>query len=170
VLFAFVLIASTLGVETILGAFIAGALVAFVLREKTVLEAKIAALGHGLFIPIFFVVGVRFDPRVLSLDALRQAGLLLGIVAVVKIVPALVFAPRALGLRERLAAGSLLAAPLTLLVALASIGLRLGAITPSEEATFLLLALALSVGFPVLFRALVPAADPATAPAPATLP
>jgi hypothetical protein len=40
---------------------IAGALMAVVLREKHVLESKIAALGHGLFIPIFFVVvGIRF--------------------------------------------------------------------------------------------------------------
>jgi Kef-type K+ transport system membrane component KefB len=161
VLFAFVLIASSLGVEAILGAFIAGALVAFVLREKSVLEHKIAALGHGLFIPIFFVVvGVRFDPRVLTVEALQQAGLLVGVVAVVKMVPALAFAPRALGLRDRLAAGSLLAAPLTLLVAIASIGLRLGVITAAEQATFLLLALVLSVGFPVLFRALVPASAP----------
>lgn len=156
VMFAFVLIASTLGVEAILGAFIAGALVSFVLREKTVLEAKIAALGHGLFIPIFFVVvGVRFDPRVLTVDAVRQAALLGGVIAIVKIVPALVCAPRELGLRERLASGALLAAPLTLLVALAEIGMRLGVITATEEATFLLLALVLSIGFPIVFRLLL---------------
>lgn len=156
VLFAFVVIAAALGVEPILGAFIAGALVAFVLREKSVLESKIAALGHGLFIPIFFVVvGVRFDPRALTVAAIRQAALLGAAAAAVKLVSSLVFAPRALGLRERLAAGSLLAAPLTLLVAIASIGIRLGAITTTEEASFLLLAIALSVGFPSLFRVLV---------------
>jgi Kef-type K+ transport system membrane component KefB len=158
VMFAFVVIAATLGVEPILGAFIAGALVAFVLREKSVLESKIAALGHGLFIPIFFVVvGVRFHPRVLTADAVRQAALLGGVIAAVKLVPSLLFAPRQLGLRDRLAAGSLLAAPLTLLVAIATIGVRVGAITATEEATFLLLALLLSVGFPVVFRVLAPA-------------
>jgi Kef-type K+ transport system membrane component KefB len=157
VLFAFVVIAGTLGVEPILGAFIAGALVAFVLREKSVLESKIAALGHGLFIPIFFVVvGVRFDPRVLTFDAIRRAAALAGVIAVVKIASSLVCAPRALGLRERLAAGSLLAAPLTLLVAIATIGRRLDAIAATDEATFLLLALSLSVGFPVVYRALLP--------------
>lgn len=162
VMFAFVVIAATLGVEAILGAFIAGALVSFVLREKSVLEAKMAALGHGLFIPIFFVVvGVRFDPRVLTVDALRYTALLAGVVAVVKLVPPLVCAPRELGLRDRLASGALLAAPLTLLVALAEIGIRAHVITPTEEATFLLLAIVLSVGFPILFRALVraPAAE-----------
>jgi Kef-type K+ transport system membrane component KefB len=155
VMFAFVVIAATLGVEPILGAFIAGALVAFVLREKSVLESKIAALGHGLFIPIFFIViGVRFDPGVLDVPALKAAGVLIGIITAVKIVPSLIVAPSELGLRERLAAGCLLAAPLTLLVAIASIGSRLHAITPTQEATFLLLALVLSIGFPIVFRLL----------------
>lgn len=155
VMFAFVLIAATLGVEAILGAFIAGALVAFVLREKHVLESKIAALGHGLFIPIFFiVVGLRFDPRVLDLHALREAGVLVLIVAAVKIVPSLLTAPRDLGLRQRLAAGALLSAPLTLVVAIAAIARRLGAIGPAQEGTFILLAIVLSVGFPIVFRVL----------------
>lgn len=156
VMFAFVLIAATLGVEPILGAFLAGALVAFVLRERAALESKIAALGQGLFIPIFFVViGVRFDPRVLDFPAIRATALLVAMVAAVKIVPVLACAPRELGLRDRLAAGSLLAAPLTLLVAIAAIGARLHAITPVQESSFLLLAIVLSIGFPIVFRLLV---------------
>jgi Kef-type K+ transport system membrane component KefB len=155
VMFGFVVIAESLGVEAILGAFIAGALVAFVLREKLVLESKIAALGHGLFIPIFFiVVGVRFDPRLLDVDAVREALVLFLIVAAVKVVPALAFAPRALGLRDRLAAGSLLAAPLTLVVAIASIGRHLGVVSAAREASLVLLAISLSVAFPVAFRSL----------------
>lgn len=153
VMFGFVVVAATLGVEAILGAFIAGALVAFVLREKHALEAKIAALGHGLFIPIFFiVVGVRFDPRLLTLPALRDALVFVLIVATVKLVPTMIFSPRELGLRERFAAGSLLSAPLTLVVAIAAIGRRLGALDAAHEASFLLLAILLSVGFPVVFR------------------
>jgi Kef-type K+ transport system membrane component KefB len=156
VMFGFVVIAATLGVEAILGAFIAGALVAFVLREKKVLESKISALGHGLFIPIFFtVVGVRFDPRLVNVDAVREAGTLVLVVAAIKIIPTLPFAPPSLGLRERFAAGALLSAPLTLVVAIASIGRRLDAITPAREATFVLLAILLSIGFPIVFRVLV---------------
>ncbi len=159
VMFAFVLIAAGLGVEPILGAFIAGALMAFVLREKTMLESKIAALGHGLFIPIFFiVVGVRFDPRLLDIAAVRDAFALLVVVAAVKIIPSLLFAPRPIGFRERTAAACLLAAPLTLVVAIATIGVRLGAIHEREQASFVLLAIALSVGFPTLFRVVAPAA------------
>lgn len=155
VMFGFVVIAASLGVEAILGAFIAGALVAFVLREKHALESKIAALGHGLFIPIFFiVVGVRFDPRLLTAGAVREAVGFAAIVAAVKIIPSLLAAPRELGLRARFAAGSLLAAPLTLVVAIATIGRRLGAIDEAREASFLLLALLLSLGFPIVFRLL----------------
>jgi len=156
VMFAFVVVAAMLGVEAILGAFIAGALVAFVLREKSTLESKISALGHGLFIPIFFIViGVRFNARVLTLQALRDALVFCAIVAAVKIIPAIVSSPRELGLRERFAAGTLLSAPLTLLVAIAAIGRRLGTLDSTREATFLLLAILLSVGFPIIFRALV---------------
>lgn len=161
VMFAFVVIAAMLGVEAILGAFIAGALVAFVLREKSAIESKIAALGHGLFIPIFFVVvGVRFDPRVLDMHAVRDAALLAVVVGTVKILPAAICAPRELGVRERLAAGSLLAAPLTLVVAIAAIGRELGALDPSREATFLLLAILLSIGFPIVFRLLAGGGPP----------
>jgi Kef-type K+ transport system membrane component KefB len=156
VMFAFVVVAAMLGVEAILGAFIAGALVAFVLREKSTLESKISALGHGLFIPIFFiVVGVRFNPRVLTAEAVREALFFAAVVGAVKIVPTLISSPRELDLRARFAAGALLAAPLTLLVAIASIGRRLGTIDPKREATFLLLALVLSVGFPIIFRGLL---------------
>lgn len=156
VMLAFVVMAASLGVEAILGAFIAGALVAFVLREKAALESKIAALGHGLFIPIFFVVvGIRFDPRLLDRGAVEYAFVLALVAAAVKLLPALVFAPRELGPRDRLATGTLLAAPLTLIVAIAAIGRRLGAIDTRREASLVLLALVLSVGFPIVFRSLV---------------
>lgn len=155
VMLAFVVVAATLGVEAILGAFIAGALVAFVLREKSTLESKISALGHGLFIPIFFiVVGMRFNLRVLTATAVRDALIFAGVVAAVKFLPTLVSSPRELGFRARLAAGALLSAPLTLLVAIATIGRRLGTLDASREATFVLLALILSVAFPILFRAM----------------
>lgn len=152
-MFLFVVLAHVFGVEAILGAFMGGALVGFVLHEKHALEAKIGALGQGLFIPIFFVVvGVRFAPNALDLRALGYAASIVALVGIVKIVPALVFAGRELGIRERLAAGTLFAAPLTLVVAVAAIGRRLEAIDEREEASFILVAVALSVLFPSLFK------------------
>ncbi len=171
VMLGFVVMAAILGVEAILGAFLAGALVSIVLHEKRALEDKIAALGHGLFIPVFFVVvGVRFAPELLDLAAVRDALVLVAIAAVVKLVPALAFAPRELGLVDRIASGCLLAAPLTLVVAIAAIGRELGLISPRREASFVLVAVLVSIVFPVLFRrvrALSPRGEPVPAEEPA---
>lgn len=156
IMLAFVVFMKLFDIEAILGAFLAGTLVGFVLREKHALEKKVAALGHGLFIPVFFtVVGVRFDPRALDVPALRQAAMLVGLAFCVKIGPALIFGPRALSFRSRLAAGALLAAPLTLVVAIGAVGRELGAVGAAEAAAFVLVALVLSIVFPALYRVLM---------------
>ena len=163
IMFAFVAFMRLFGIEAILGAFLAGTLVGFVLREKHPLERKVAALGHGLFIPVFFtIVGVRFDPRALDRDAVMLAGALVGLAAAAKLVPALAFGPRALSLRDRLAAGALLSAPLTLVVAIGAVGRELGVVNGTEAAAYVLTALVLSVVFPPLFRLFVRSSKPAT--------
>jgi trk system potassium uptake protein TrkA len=152
---AFVIVAAGLGVEQILGAFIAGVLFAFVLREREALERKVAALGNGLFIPIFFVlVGVRFHPGSLSWHRLGEAGLLLVVAGVVKLGPLLFLGHPELGLRQRAAAAALLSAPLTLVVAITAVGERLGLLDAGDQATLLLLALFLSILYPLIFRLL----------------
>ncbi len=159
IMFAFVVFMKLFGVEAILGAFIAGALVGFVLRDKVALEHKVAALGHGLFIPVFFtMVGIRFDPRALDGAAIRTAAMLIGITFAVKLVPTLLFAPRALSFRKRLAAGALLSAPLTLVVAIGTVGHEIGVVDTRSLASFVLVALVLSVVFPAVYRVL--ARDP----------
>lgn len=153
---AFVLMSAIFGVEPILGAFIAGALVSFVLRQKHSLESKIAAVGHGFFVPIFFVmVGVRFNARVLDLESLKQALVLSGFAFAAKLVPNLLFSWRELGFRQRFAAGSLLSAPLTLVVAIAGIGHELHRIDDRQNATLLLMGMMVSVVLPIVFKLLV---------------
>ena len=68
-----VALASELGLEIILGAFLAGAIVTLVDmdREMThpLFRTKLEAIGFGVFIPVFFVTsGVRYD-----LDALLDS-------------------------------------------------------------------------------------------------
>lgn len=153
IMLAFVAISSLAGVESILGAFLGGTLLSFVLRQKEVLEGKIAALGNGLFIPIFFiVVGVRFDASALDRATVKQAAILAAAAAVCKLVPSLLIAPRGMSLRERFGTGCLLLAPLTLIVAMAAIGRSLGLINAANQASLVLLAILLSVSFPVLFK------------------
>ena len=158
VMLAFVAISALAGVEPILGAFLGGMLVGFVLRQKEVLEGKIAALGNGLFIPIFFiVVGVRFDASALDRSAVLYAAVLAGTAGLCKIVPALLIAPVGFSLRERLATGCLLSAPLTLVVAIAAIGRSLGLIPASVQASLVLVGILVSLTFPVLFKLVAPA-------------
>jgi Kef-type K+ transport system membrane component KefB len=68
------------GLEVVLGAFLAGAMVSLLDREKAVkatgLQEKLEGIGFGIFIPIFFVAGgvisVLLFPA-LALRALRPA-------------------------------------------------------------------------------------------------
>jgi Kef-type K+ transport system membrane component KefB len=161
IMLAFVAVSALAGVEPILGAFLGGMLVGFVLRQKEVLEGKIAALGNGLFIPIFFiVVGVRFDASALDRATVLHAALLAGTAGLCKALPALLVAPSGFTLRERLATGCLLSAPLTLVVAIAAIGRSLGLIPASLQASLVLTGILMSLTFPVVFKLVAPPAAP----------
>ena len=166
VMLGFVVAAELAGVEPILGAFIGGSLVGFVLRQKHALESKIAALGNGLFIPIFFiVVGVRFEAGALDPAAFKSALVLALFLGLSKIVPSLAIARRGTPARDRFAAGVLLSAPLTLVVAIGGIGKKLGLIGSREQASIVLVAMVVSIVFPIVFRLLARGPAPARSPA-----
>lgn len=141
------------GVESIVGSFLAGALIAFVLRGKAILEDKLAVVGHGFFVPIFFViVGIRFDLRAVDLDSLLVAGGLLVAFFLIRLLPSLAFLRQGLTLRDTLGIASLLATPLTLVVAIAALGRDLGVLETGDSSTLIVLAVASGVLFPVVFR------------------
>ncbi len=153
----FVLLAVVFGVDPVLGAFIAGAVLRMVFRDVEQLEPKMSALSSGFFIPIFFIwVGLTFDLTSLSWSGLASAGLLAALVLVARLVPcAVLAADRNLGVREALGTSLLLAAPLTLLVAIAKLGEQLGVLDEAAASDLVLLAVLLSVALPVLFRRLM---------------
>ena len=73
-LVGFAALAETLGLEAILGAFIAGAIVSLADRDEVMthpdFRGKLEAVGFGFFIPAFFVTsGVRFDLDALTASA-----------------------------------------------------------------------------------------------------
>src|SRR5829696_648756 len=73
-LVGFAALAETLGLEAILGAFIAGAIVALADRDELMthpdFRRKLEAVGFGFFVPAFFVTsGVRFDLEALTASA-----------------------------------------------------------------------------------------------------
>ena len=73
-LVGFAALAETLGLEAILGAFIAGAIVSLADRDEVMthpeFRRKLEAVGFGFFIPAFFVTsGARFDLDALTASA-----------------------------------------------------------------------------------------------------
>jgi Kef-type K+ transport system membrane component KefB len=151
---AFAAGAVLLNVEQILAAFMAGAIVAYVFRGRLALSSKLAALGHGFFVPIFFVsVGLDISIHALMKPrGLILLGTLLGGTLAVRllIVPLL----RLTGMRwhEASRAALLLAAPLTLQVAAARIGADLGLLSHDAIAQTLGAAVIGATIYPTLFR------------------
>ena len=154
----FVGLAIVLGIEPILGAFLAGMAFALVFRERADLDRKLTGFAYGFLIPIFFInVGVGF-----RLEALGEPGaigftaLLLVIALAVKVIPALLLVLRRHSLRESLAAGTLLSARLSLIIVVARLGVELGVVDAALEAEIILLAAATATISPALFRWLLP--------------
>lgn len=158
-LLAFVILASLLGAEMILGAFLAGAVLSLLAgpRQRQLRES-LDAIGFGFFIPVFFLmVGVRFDlPSLLrSRRTWVLAPLLLLAAYLIKVLPAFLFKLR-FSWKESLAAGILLSSRLSLIIAAAGIGLRLGVIDEPTNAAFVLIAAVTATVSPVLFSGLLP--------------
>jgi Kef-type K+ transport system membrane component KefB len=160
-LLIFVVLAETLGIEIIVGAFLAGAVVALLRTpEDRELSSQLEAIGFGFFIPIFFImVGVEFHlPALLSsTGALLSVPLLLIAAIAVKVIPALVFRLNHTW-REALAAGILLCPRLSLIIAAAAIGEKLGIIDESVNAGIVLVAIVTVTASPLAFLRIFPAA------------
>ncbi|MBN1665452.1 MAG: cation:proton antiporter [Anaerolineales bacterium] len=155
----FVVLSEILGTEIILGAFLAGAIVSLLRRpEDEDLTHQLDTIGYGFFIPIFFImVGVNFNVAALlgSPQALVLLPILFLAALVVKFLPALVFR-LAFSWRETFAAGALLSARLSLIIAASAIGLRLGVISEAVNANIILVAIITVTLAPVLFLRIMP--------------
>ena len=155
-LVAFATLASLLGLETILGAFIAGVILRFVDRDRFCthpqFRQKLEAIGFGVFIPVFFVAsGIQFDLTALlaSPATMLRVPIFLAALLVVRGVPALLYRPL-VGVRRSVVAGLLQATSLTFIVAATQIGLVLGVITRATGAALIAAGLLSVLIFPVL--------------------
>ncbi len=159
-LLIFVVLAERLGIEIIVGAFLAGAIVALLRTpEDHALASQLEAIGFGFFIPIFFImVGVDFNlPALLSSrEALLAVPLLLIAAAAVKIFPAFVFCLNH-SWRQALAAGILMCPRLSLIIAAAAVGKKLGMIDESVNAAIILVAIVTVTAAPLGFLRVFPA-------------
>lgn len=111
-LVGFVALAEHLGLETILGAFLAGAILNLVDKDSMShpnFRLKVEAIGYGFVVPVFFIAsGLRFDLDALlhSPSAFLKVPLFLVALLVVRGLPAALYAPE-IGRRGAAAAGLL---------------------------------------------------------------
>ena len=155
-------LSEALHVEPILGAFLGGAMFAFVFRNTGELETRLTGFAYGFFIPIFFIsVGVQFPLNALADSSVLTKAVLLIIIAVVaKLIPSLVLRIRGLSFRETMAAGVLLAGQLSVIIALAQFGKdELMVIDEGLEAGAILLVGVTAIFSPIVFRLLAPPLD-----------
>jgi len=157
-LFVMVGLSTLLEIEAILGAFLAGAVFTFVFRDPGQLEEQLNGFSFGFFIPVFFInVGIEFPLAELGdLEVLGQALALIGVAFAIKIIPALLLVFRRFAVREALAAGLLLAGQLSVIIALADLGLDLGLLTSGLRAGAIMLVAVSAIVSPVGFRLLAP--------------
>jgi Kef-type K+ transport system membrane component KefB len=151
----FVVLAETLGLEAILGAFMAGAVLKLVDRDRMMthpqFRLKLEAAGFGVFIPFFFVAsGIRFDLDALfaSGSSLAKVPIFLAALLAVRGLPALVYRPL-VGAAETAAAGLLQATSLGFFVVAGQIGMELGLITKSTGAALIAAGLLSVMLFPL---------------------
>jgi Kef-type K+ transport system membrane component KefB len=139
-LIGFVALAENVGLETILGAFAAGAVLSLIDRDQAMthpqFRLKLEAAGFGIFIPVFFVTsGLRFDLDALFSSASTVARVPLFLLALVLVrgLPALLY-NGLIGRRKALIAGLLQATSLPFIVAATQIGVSLGVVTKASAA------------------------------------
>jgi len=154
-----VALAAQLGVEAILAAFAAGAVLALVdrdaMRTHPQLMIKLEGAGFGFFIPVFMVAaGLRFDldalledPETLVLAPMLALALLL-----VRGAPALLYRPL-VGARRAAAAGLLQATSLPFIVVAVEIGRETGSIGEGVGAALIAAGLVSLFLFPEAARA-----------------
>jgi Kef-type K+ transport system membrane component KefB len=139
----FVVLAERLGLEAILGAFLAGAILKLVDRDQMLthpqFRQKLEAVGYGVFVPVFFVAtGVGFELNALFANAttLARVPIFLAALLVARGLPALVYKSLATR-RQMLAAALLQATSLSFLVVAGQIGVQLDLIRPAASAALI---------------------------------
>jgi Kef-type K+ transport system membrane component KefB len=166
----FAAIAETLGLEVILGTFIAGVIISLLDRDEVMthpdFRGKLEAMGFGFFIPVFFVAsGVRFDLDALVADAsnLIMLPIFLGALVLVRGLPALLYR-RLIDGRRIVVAGLMQATSLPFIVAATAIGLELGLVDAAESAALIGAGLLSVLIFPLVGLTLLRGRESVAAP------
>jgi Kef-type K+ transport system membrane component KefB len=169
----FVVLADKLGLEAILGAFMAGAVLKLVDRDQVMthpqFHRKLEAVGFGVFVPFFFVTsGLKFDLHALfaSGSTLARVPIFLVALLAARGLPAVLYR-RLVGTRRSIAAGLLQATSLGFFVVAGEIGMELGLISRATGAALIAAGLLSVLVFPLAALVLLRAGgEPQASPSP----
>jgi len=153
-MFVFVALASIAHLEPIIGAFMGGMLVALIFKDRENIEKKLSSLGYGFLIPIFFIeVGLSFDIfQFLNMEIIKNALLLTAIIFLIRFVASTLLLFTNLSKISLLLVPLGLSIPLTLLVAIAKIGLEAHIITEKDASVIVLTAILTGLIYPWMFK------------------
>jgi Kef-type K+ transport system membrane component KefB len=157
--FGLVLLANKLGLDVLLGGFVAGMIVRLALKghELQVFESKLTAVGFGFFVPFFFITsGIEFDLGALgSVTALLKLALFFCLFLIVRGAPAMLLYRNVLQTRQRAALAFYSATELPLVVAITTIATETGHMKTSTAAGLVGAAMLSTLVFPFVGRALL---------------
>ena len=156
--FGLVLLAGKLGLDVLIGGFLAGMIVRLALKghELRVFESKLTAVGFGFFVPFFFVTsGIEFDLGALgSAEAIAKLAMFFCLFLVVRGTPAMLLYRGVLGTRQRAALAFYSATELPLVVAITTIATETGHMRTSTAAGLVGAAMLSTLVFPFVGLAL----------------
>lgn len=170
------LVANTLGLDVLLGAFVAGVVVRLATtgEDTRAIDSKLEGIAYGFFIPLFFVVsGTHFDVEALAAEpaTLLRVPLFLVLMLVARAVPTYLLNGDAVSNRARLGLSFLAATQLPLVVVITEIGLRTDQMLPSNAAALVGAGLLSVLIFPLIGLALAKAdSEPSDEAAPSDQP
>jgi Kef-type K+ transport system membrane component KefB len=150
-----VLLAETLGLDVLLGAFAAGIVVRLfsASSESEAIKAKLEAIGFGFLIPIFFVVsGIQFDLHVFIQDpsSLWRVPVFLVLMLVARGAPAYLLYGNIVTRSERLPLALFSATGLPLIVVITSIAVEEGRMLEVNAASLVAAGMLSLMVFPAL--------------------
>jgi Kef-type K+ transport system membrane component KefB len=153
--FGLVAIAASLGLDLLLGGFVAGMITRIALRgrEVTVFDSKLTAVGYGLLIPFYFVTsGMAFNATALitSTSAMLKLPMFLALFLIVRGTPAMLLYRGVLGVRDRFALAFYSATELPLVVAITTIAIHEGHMRSSTAAALVGAAIISALVFPLV--------------------
>jgi Kef-type K+ transport system membrane component KefB len=153
--FALLALATELGLDLLLGGFVAGLITRLALhdREVGVFESKVTAVGYGFLIPFFFITsGMNFnlDALVAGPGPMLKLPLFLCLFLVVRGVPALLLYRGVLAARDRAALAFFGATQLPLVVAITTIAVETGQMASSTAAALVGAAIVSTLVFPLV--------------------